>query len=172
VTTVTRTERERPPTPWTAPNVAALDEVIAHIEVHPDAWKQDSWRCESGMCLAGWRVQLDGARWMADVVHALTPDGTPVRTVTGEDVGFMARELVWARGERIEIDWIPGDSYVMDAMEAKEWARRSLGLTRVQAAHLFDAGNTLADIRAMRDALIANPSDQLDGFNDATWDEL
>ncbi|RYZ17201.1 MAG: hypothetical protein EOO70_02595, partial [Myxococcaceae bacterium] len=41
-----------------------LDLVIAQIELTPQTWHQAEWRCESGMCVAGWVAHLAGGKWL------------------------------------------------------------------------------------------------------------
>jgi hypothetical protein len=37
---------------------------LAQIEMHPETWNQQQWRCDTGMCLAGWMGQLsDQVTW-------------------------------------------------------------------------------------------------------------
>ena len=44
-------------------NIPLLKQVLAHIEANPETWRQDSWRCETGFCFAGWTAELTGAKW-------------------------------------------------------------------------------------------------------------
>jgi len=45
------------------PNAELFVAVLAQIEKHPETWDQNDWRCESGMCFAGWACDLSGVRW-------------------------------------------------------------------------------------------------------------
>lgn len=49
-------------------NTDLLERTMLHILDKPGEWLQSSWRCESGMCFAGWAATLAGGQWL------LTPD--------------------------------------------------------------------------------------------------
>lgn len=110
------------------PNVKLLRETLAHIEAEPEKWDQSVYRCETGMCFAGWAVTLDGGRW---------------KTRPDED----GHALLVAEAEDDEISRKMGDIHAADR------AHRILGLTDGQADALFEGDNTLDDLRAIVNAI-------------------
>lgn len=116
--------------------LALLDAAIAQIEQHPETWRQSALRCETGMCVAGHGADLAGGRW-----------------ATGRSDDFAGYLLP-------EEDDPPGDVWdypFLDGPLVAAWnrAKRLMGLTDDQADDLFAIGNTLADIRLIRDELAA-----------------
>lgn len=103
-------------------NFQLLDEIIDHIEKHPETWNQQAWRCETGMCVAGWAVDMsEEFQWL----NPENPDDDSVLQIH-PDGGEMAY----------------GDPH--------EPARQILGLTDMQAGELFAWANELKDIKAYR----------------------
>lgn len=98
-------------------NIALLDAAIEQIELHPETWQQRHWRCETGMCVAGWIVTLAGDEW------ASAP-------------GLGAEEFVRVNGRLVH---------------AEIRAMKLLGISFSPA--LFDAENTLEDIKRFRDEM-------------------
>lgn len=110
------------------PNIPLLRQTLAHIESHPQEWVQDSYRCQTGMCFAGWAVTLDGGQWYS-------PDPT---STYGD--GLVARP----DDPAVDV-WPLGDG--TRAILASARAQRILGLDGYQAEDLFASYNTLDDIR-------------------------
>jgi hypothetical protein len=117
--------------------LALLDEAIEQIEFQVGRpgggdWSQGDWRCGSGMCLAGWVAQLAGAQWAFPaycrgaeyVVANADDDDRAVINVDGKRVVFVA-----------------------------DRADDLLGLDDEEADLLFDAGNSITDIKHLRDRL-------------------
>jgi len=111
------------------PNAPELRRVLAHIETlpiaeGPDSWDQEDYRCKTGMCFAGHTAVLNGG--------------------------------IWAEPERFT-SWlvaVPTDDpryvYQRDGrsvIKAAARAQQILGLDGVSASWLFEAGNTLDDLR-------------------------
>ena len=111
-----------------------LDAAIDHIEKHPETWDQTTWRCRTGMCLAGHIAILAGGRWAAATgCHLVREPGEPADpylSLESVRVSCRAERLIGAR--------------ILDGDEDDEDDR-----------DLFDANNTLDDIKAMRDELRA-----------------
>jgi hypothetical protein len=101
------------------PNVPLLRKTLEHIEAHPQEWDQVRWRCESGMCFAGTAADLDGAQWLYGA-------------------GPMLR-----RREDDPAD----DRYAPDRLHVRTRAQHILGISEDQADDLFEATNTLDDLR-------------------------
>lgn len=109
-------------------NAPLARKVLEHIEAHPETHDQGEWRCSTGMCVAGWTAELDGAVWARP---ANDPDGHAIFVRSGSrrpgDVGAL-------------IDGHP-------CVTVREHATGALGLDRYQATVLFGAHNTAADCR-------------------------
>lgn len=138
------------PVPLTAPvtpvelrGLPLLDLVISQIELSPDSWNQEEWRCETGMCVAGWTSHLAGGQW------AYPADGAGASYLlsetddVGDDVEVMAR----------------GTSRERTVIAASDRAMRLLGLDADTADALFRPGNTLTDIKDLRDGIAGTLGD-------------
>lgn len=110
-------------------DIAKLDAVLKYIEDKPEEWTQGSWGHRSACGTAG-----------CIAFHVGRHDGA---------------EMDWE-------DWTEGNEEyfalnLVAGQEPWDYARKSLGLTDGQAEVLFAGGNTMADMRAMRDVLAADP---------------
>lgn len=107
-------------------NVALLKQTLAHIEANPGEWHQPRYRCGSGLCFAGWAVQLAGGQWYTTADEVLS-------------------DLLLAEPDE------PGSYELAESdvcvVSADNRAERLLGLTEVQANRLFHEDNTRADLR-------------------------
>jgi hypothetical protein len=104
-----------------SPNFQLLDTVMTHIEEHPDEHVQENWRCETGMCFAGWAVALSGRyEWVSD-----DPRSVDYEVVREKATG-----------------------YTTSAMHAAE---DLLGLRPSQGYALFHAGNSRDRLRQLID---------------------
>lgn len=87
------------PTPGRVVNIDLLDRALARIDANPEKWTQREWRCETGMCLAGWVAAVAGASWeLPD-----TPDHDYVLDpVTGESlhVSRYAQDALGVNGDQ------------------------------------------------------------------------
>ncbi|GIH91990.1 hypothetical protein ACFFMN_33720 [Planobispora siamensis] len=133
-------ETDRPAEALAQPqiNVPLLRRVLAQIEAHPQTWYQQTWRCESGMCAAGWAVELADGEWAFSLRHfaADAVIATPEEISAGLSYDLEGKTVVdaWLRAERL------------------------LGISRIQAAELFEARNSLDDLRHIVGRLIAEVS--------------
>lgn len=117
------------------PNVALLRQTLAHIETHPEEWNQQVYRCRTGMCFAGWAVELDGGQWAAEPDHV-------DRHVSDEDLLPRPDD--------------PANHIVDGLVDVRDRAERILGLHGDQAFDLFDANNTLPMLRQIVSELCAD----------------
>jgi hypothetical protein len=112
--------------------------VLDHIAKHPGDWNQGDWRCDSGMCFAGWAAQLAGGKWVMaadaigqpELLHAnKSDDPEDIRHTArrGFDEPLLAGEFVSARAR----------------------AQRLLGLTDYEAGFLFAGTNTMPTLRRL-----------------------
>jgi hypothetical protein len=118
-----------------------LDAAIAHIEAHPETWEQGSYRCESGMCLAGWIGELAGGTWAAPATSGL------------------AEYMLAGPGDENDLVYPCGEDAPM--VPVADRAERLLGFSRFidgwpwGERDLFASSNTLARIRRMRGEIAA-----------------
>jgi hypothetical protein len=124
-------------------NLEALNAAIAHIEKNPEEWRQDSWfyqgdgGCGTAACLAGtvvlqagwkptaWSTAGDGSRSSAEAVR----DGEH------QDVEEIAMEILCGdRSAWKDPDYTPDEQTCQD---------------------LFEARNSLDDIKTIRDEIAA-----------------
>ena len=121
-------------------NADLLTLTMKTIEESPDTWDQRHWRCNSGMCFAGWVCELSGSRWL----------------VPADQVTLNMDDDSWVPGIYAYME----PSYVID--HRRDWktlrdgragvhvqtrAQRLLGLTEVEADRLFDQDQDLAGLR-------------------------
>lgn len=123
--------------------LALLDAAIAHIEAHPETWDQEHYRCESGMCVAGWACELAGGQWVAD---AASRDGYLLAADAADEYIIQPG----AAGEYGIRSTLP-----CPVVAAADRAERLLGLSWGQRVELFASENTLADIKSIRGELAA-----------------
>lgn len=108
-------------------NTPLLRRTMEQIETHPETWDQANYRCDTGMCFAGWACELSGGTWSTG------PDGPLSDYLIAEpDDG----EDMFGRWD-------------MRLVTAHNRARRLLGLDGGQADELFDQDNDLDDLRRM-----------------------
>lgn len=55
-------------------NTPLARKVIDQIIAVPEEWNQEDWRCGSGMCFAGWAIELSGYIWAWPKTFALGND--------------------------------------------------------------------------------------------------
>lgn len=127
--------RARGPAHSRQPNVVHLRLTLAQIEAHPETWEQGEFRCETGLCVAGWGAQLAGGRWLFK-----------------DPTSFHAYMLVAGDGDDPEDCEV---LYGQRVISAHYRAMRLFGLTSSQAHVLFEADNTLADVRRIIGELCA-----------------
>jgi len=127
---------------YASPNrgLALLDEAIGQIESGKD-WNQGQWRCQTGMCVAGWVAQLAGGKWAtrADDWYSYALIAEPEDqegVITLEPDGILP-------------------SYGRKVVGAMYRATRLLGpdLTEDDCGRLFAGDNGVDDIRAIRDGI-------------------
>lgn len=107
-------------------NVTLLRQVLAHIETNPEVWDQGEWRCDTGMCFAGWTGELAGGKWITEADSMFAP--------------YMVVE----RDDHL--DHVRYLSEVGYAVDVEERATRLLGLTEDQADDLFTSANYKLDM--------------------------
>jgi len=114
--------------------LALLDAAIAQIEAHPETWHQEWYRCESGMCVAGWVAELAGGLWADTDDDGLYPEPDD----PAEDIGTIERE--------------DDDRLLVGAFDR---ARRLTDISALDALRLFAASNDLDNIKVIRDQIAA-----------------
>lgn len=148
------------------PDVTGLNDLIDWLEEHPDQHNQSDWRCTSGMCLAGWRAERDGWRWLKadpdDLYSNFVLIDTPARQAWIEEHNlshavqhyFTDADYVTSTGHRIRSGSIP-------VIEVKHVAAASLGLTEDQAEWLFEPVRSTTNMREAAQALAIDPAADL-----------
>jgi hypothetical protein len=112
-------------------------------------WDQSDWchenACGTAMCLAGFMAVRLGAE--------LPPliEGTFKRHMWYVNPNGQWSDDIWA-DERLS------------TIPIGDWVTNEVGLTGHQTDALFNPLNSLTDIKVMRDALVANPSNTLEGL--------
>lgn len=112
------------------PNATLLNLTLDHILAHPETWNQLLFRCETGMCFAGWACELDGGKW-----------AFPLGAGCNNETFLVACD-----------DDDAGDTFELDGQEVVDVeirARRILGVTEDQGDELFQADNDILDLRRM-----------------------
>jgi hypothetical protein len=108
----------------TRPNKELLRKTLATIKANPEHWDQSTWRCETGMCFAGWSAHLAGGRWISPAEN------------------LQRSHLLVSE---------PKDDLLCPSNECRPVsvlyrAQRLLGLAFHQAADLFASTNTMEDL--------------------------
>lgn len=128
---------------------ATLDQIMAH----PEEWYQDNWRCESGMCFAGWAVTLSGGKF----VNALADDSAYDEYLfaqKSDDPDHMYP--IGENGEPVysyDYEFVPFNPKVHDPkkymISTESRAIRKLGLdvSEGEDAELFAGNNSLQDLQ-------------------------
>lgn len=102
-------------------NEELVRKALDAIKASPQEWDQAAWRCETGMCFAGFVAIAAGARWKdPEDLHGLEviPPGHKA-------------------GERLP--------------DVAEFAAEALGLDLDEGLPLFDANNTIDDLERLID---------------------
>jgi hypothetical protein len=136
----------------TPEQIALAQRTLEQIKAHPQEWDQTTWRCQSGMCFAGWAAVLNGRRWL----HPDDPESEIVVATSPEEPGARERDLAWYDGgEPGRMTW---GTHVRNA------ARADLGLTETEAVIMFGSSNELADLEYCVAKIAAG--------EEVTWDDL
>ena len=104
-------------------NVNLLRTTLALIKINPEHHSQENWRCETGMCFAGWAGIIGGAEW----ANPDDPDDATVVFIN--DDGKQVFEHV------------------------SDYAKHALGLDWDDADRLFESSNSIDDLERMVDNL-------------------
>jgi hypothetical protein len=113
-------------------------------DTDPNGWVQDTWRCGTGMCFAGWGVALAGATF-------------PYEPYSGNWVPVSPPGLQAPACEVADYDG--------KLWRIRDLARELFGLDDNEANVLFDGGNDLARIDYALNNDFASPDDD-DEYDD------
>lgn len=127
-------------------NLRVLDDAIEYIEAHPESWFQADWRCESGMCLAGWIGELNGVKWLTDVDNAWNDY---VQATAADQTGLVFGDGTFRRADTHLAE---GEVFGRGVCDV---AFELIGIEGGDDYGLFDGENTIEDIKRARDTLIA-----------------
>lgn len=155
-------------------DLAAIDAVIAQIEQHPETWNQREWRCDTGMCVAGWLCQLNGDRWLASnpgsriAALVIAPMSATLGDGTNYNTPFFEDHVAEALGG---YDKLPDDMGIYHAQHRAmniicRVPGNSVSISDVDGTltglvdDLFGCNNTIEEIKAIRDELAIRQGDQ------------
>jgi hypothetical protein len=114
------------------PNIALLDQIIAHVKAHPEEWDQGNWvqktSCGTSYCIAGFATMFT------------MPEGH----------SFSFGKMYGNDTQNAYYVGTPDNSV---AYTIRQYAEDALRLDYDQARILFDGGNTLEEIEVIRNAL-------------------
>src|SRR5215216_7596400 len=91
-------------------NRELADRAIKAIEANRDEWVQGLWRCDTGMCFAGWVAHMAGATWATndrcseDYLMVITPDDRKmaVPAFALEQLGISSATLLFMGDNRLK----------------------------------------------------------------------
>lgn len=132
-----------------------LVSVYHHIKRSPEHWIQQTWRCNTGMCMAGWVVAAGlpeiSANERAEAGASWSPQGYVV-------CDLLPREWVlpWDKDDEVAVSTI-AEVIIGVRPQARLWHDKEECITY---ACLWDGDNSLADIRLILTELLrADPED-------------
>lgn len=158
-----------------AANTELLERVLRYIELHPEEWDQDNWRCGTSFCFAGHTALLSGWKptqtepseigWRSLDYESLEA----AVAATMSKFSWLAPEERQERQEArlrglVEPVLNYSDSVRKDGRQTSICiaAEEELGLSEADAGLLFSSTNSLDDLRQMVAYIKENGS--LDGF--------
>ncbi|MEO7078798.1 MAG: hypothetical protein ABIY38_07885 [Rhodococcus sp. (in: high G+C Gram-positive bacteria)] len=122
-------------------SIEKFETALDAIRKNPAEWNQVSWRCQSGMCFAGWVAASSGARWDRpedpDDEYVIVPgrhDPDPIHVAQFAETELGADHITGLNRDEAEKIWGSGISPDADAW----WFPESFSL--------FGGLNTLANL--------------------------
>lgn len=145
------------------PNVPLLQMTLKTIEDNPAHWAQTTWRCNSGMCFAGWAVQLSGYKWAANPEdiggdHVIVNDNDPVLPMLHDGI----------RQYREQYGTVPAHAVATALLNVHEDVYDGVAPNEVQDAadNLFDGTNSMQTLRAYVQTLVHYADTKAAGADD------
>lgn len=136
-------------------NTTLAEQVLGVIDARPEEWDQQSWRCETGMCFAGWAAELTeaqwlterGSRWFTTMVTVPNPDDFPeIEWSSARQVYRHLYSSVFDSKVR-EAVFRPGMGPDTPSVQVSNWAAYRLGLPQDYGmGPLFSASNDREDL--------------------------
>lgn len=118
-------------------NLAPAEQALGRIIANPQRHEQESWRCSTGMCLAGHIGAVLGVTWVNT-----DPDGLLHEYVVSDaEHGLLMRNHTRAPDT---LD--PGVTLDTPIESIRDYALRMLGLTSHEANALFHGDNTREEL--------------------------
>lgn len=115
------------------PNLPLLSKILAHIDTHPEEWRQRHWAsrasaeyCGTGFCIAGHAAFMSGA------------------------------EIDWDEGGFADEAFLDGEKGLIP-----EIATEVLGITYGESVALFAANNGREDVQRVAEAIAARAGERL-----------
>lgn len=120
-------------------NLAPAEQALGRIIANPQTHEQKSWRCSTGMCLAGHIGDVLGVTWVNT-----NPDGVLREYVVSDaEHGLPVRDYLLTRAPDT---LAPGVTLDTPIEPIRNYARRMLGLTSREANALFHGDNTREEL--------------------------
>ena len=120
-------------------DIPLLRKTLEHIKAHPEEWDQSSWRCDTGMCFAGWAVTLVGREWATPKDH---PAASFVEARPGEPEACSPGRIGY--DNKITLPKV----IMADAAAIHE-----LGIDEDTADYLFDGSNSIETLEVFLDEI-------------------
>jgi|SRR5580765_737583 hypothetical protein len=141
-------------------NVELAQDVLGHIELHPETWDQKWWAskrpaCETSHCFAGWAVVIaekatdNDFHWEPRFQWEMTND-----VIDGRRRLVANRVTVNGESESQPISYV---------------AQNLLGLSNINSHVLFSYKNTLNDLRNMIKFMIEHPGQDMGCYDETSW---
>lgn len=142
--------------------VYLAEHVLGYIEAHPEEHRQAAWRCETGMCFAGHVANFSGMQWLVPAEQMGRKTSHSIELVqdllitTKETRGSVLLSEALQRYSSRTQDEIRRDLRRIRpdlnlngiwVISAERYAIYELGLEGGDAMSLFDAGNTVEDLK-------------------------
>lgn len=118
-----------------ARNKKLLLKTLAYIKAHPEEHNQEYYRCETGMCYAGWAITLAGGKWAFPVSGDYSDRYVIANTQDNPDHVFLDHGL--------------------QVINPSDRAERLLGITEIEGCRLFEWENTIEDIERIVNELVS-----------------
>ena len=141
--------------------IPVAEVVLGYLEAHPDQHLQETWRCSTGMCYAGWYGQLSGAQWVIDynnpkhkelgqLADALAEYiYVPDRYLDHKNVETWTLRNIWIVTAADDLALkMAGIDPKARVMKVSDYTRLEMGIDEHAADILFDEFNTVEDLKA------------------------
>jgi hypothetical protein len=126
------------------PNIEAIEQTLTFVQDHPEQHAQDRWICETGACLAGHAVLLNGYSPIHMFNEMVVKTGSPEQDRCEE-----ALRALKAKPGRFSFIEAKDLLYAGEAEHVQDVAQRLFGISGPDATLLFAATNTVEKLELM-----------------------